>query len=440
MSGQASTTTQRYRLSRNSSTDYYSVYGMPGVVGIGVSGGKQRLSRWKLCVLTVILMMGSMTSAHSQSDEDQAENVEELRAQRREVHADRLANAKAVDVETAAIEDLNEALSTFQQWINNQQLVVEIARAEAQSAQQARDEALADVAILSQQLQRLEDQIRESAVRSFVEGDPVAVLLESGDPTVSIRRESLVQHLYIGNDDLRDELRRSREELIVGEQRVILASEVAEEKRLDAEEHYRVLVGDSARYQTLLSKSEVRLETLLFERQTLVELDQSISSQLTAAEGQLATLLGTSGFSGGSGGGRGETVSPADVVDVGYGVEVHRDIAENVRTLLAAARLDGVNLAGGGYRDAAAQIRVRRNNCGTSDFAIYEMSPSKCRPPTARPGTSMHEQGRAIDFTYNGALITSRSGAGWEWLETNASSYGLFNLPYEPWHFSTNGS
>ena len=51
----------------------------------------------------------------------------------------------------------------------------------------------------------------------------------------------------------------------------------------------------------------------------------------------------------------------------------------------------------------------------------------------------MHEQGKAIDFTYNGSIIKSRSGPGWEWLAANASSYGLFNLPTEPWHFSTNG-
>jgi len=51
----------------------------------------------------------------------------------------------------------------------------------------------------------------------------------------------------------------------------------------------------------------------------------------------------------------------------------------------------------------------------------------------------MHEQGRAIDFTFNGRIINRRSGAAWNWLAANAERYGLYNLPSEPWHWSTNG-
>ena len=61
--------------------------------------------------------------------------------------------------------------------------------------------------------------------------------------------------------------------------------------------------------------------------------------------------------------------------------------------------------------------------------------------PAPRPGTSMHERGLAIDFTCNGGgVIGSRSGPCWNWLSGNASSYGLYNLPSEPWHWSTNGN
>ncbi len=51
----------------------------------------------------------------------------------------------------------------------------------------------------------------------------------------------------------------------------------------------------------------------------------------------------------------------------------------------------------------------------------------------------MHEQGRAIDFTSNGSLIRSRSNRAFVWLSANAARYGLYNLPSEPWHWSTNG-
>ena len=401
------------------------------------SGGSVGAGRRRMFGLALLLSVFSMPSAYGQSESDEPLGVEELRALRRDVHADRLANAKAIDASVAEIEDLNEALGTFREWINRQTVAVEISRAQAASAGILLDEALADVAVMDDGIERLGREIRERAVVAFVESDSVATLLETGDPTAAVRRDSFSQSLNLSSDDLVDDLRRAREDLVVGQQAVRDASEAAEDKRRAAEEHLRVLESDAEQYQGLLLASETRFETLLSERQSLAELDQSISSELSEAEAKLATLLGGSG--GGSEGGRVDLVSPEDIVDVGYGIEVHREIAESVRQLLEAAQLDGVNLSGGGYRDSAGQIRVRRNNCGTSNYAIYEMPARNCRPPTARPGRSMHEQGKAIDFTYNGSVISSRSGPGWEWLAANASSYGLFNLPSEPWHFSTNG-
>ena len=108
---------------------------------------------------------------------------------------------------------------------------------------------------------------------------------------------------------------------------------------------------------------------------------------------------------------------------------------------LDAAAADGNNLCGGGYRDAYAQIVLRHDNCGTSDYAIYEAPSSACSPPTAPPGTSNHEQGTAIDFTCNGGgTIRSRSSPCFQWLAANAANYGLQNLPSEPWHWSTDGT
>lgn len=131
--------------------------------------------------------------------------------------------------------------------------------------------------------------------------------------------------------------------------------------------------------------------------------------------------------------------SSSEIVNAGNGIWVHNSIADNIRRLLADAAAAGVPLAGGGFRDPAGQIRVRMNNCGTSNYAIYEMPSSQCRPPTAKPGSSMHERGLAIDFTYNGRIIGSRSGPAWDWLSANAANYGLRNLPSEPWHWSTSG-
>ena len=93
-----------------------------------------------------------------------------------------------------------------------------------------------------------------------------------------------------------------------------------------------------------------------------------------------------------------------------------------------------VYLSGGGYRDSAQQIALRQSHCGSSYYAIYQMPSSSCSPPTAIPGTSMHEQGLAIDFD-NCSYGTSV----YNWLSGHAAGYGLYNLPSESWHWSTTG-
>ena len=122
------------------------------------------------------------------------------------------------------------------------------------------------------------------------------------------------------------------------------------------------------------------------------------------------------------------------------GIQVHESIASKVQDLLEHAARDGIRLTGGGYRSAASQIALRRQNCGTSQWAIYQKPSYQCRPPTARPGRSMHERGLAIDFIHNGRGVTSRNSAAFRWLAANAATYGLYNLPSEPWHWSTNGN
>ena len=121
-------------------------------------------------------------------------------------------------------------------------------------------------------------------------------------------------------------------------------------------------------------------------------------------------------------------------------ITVSAAIADQIDGLLLAAEADGIGLTGHGYRDHGRQIALRRAHCGTSDYAIYQMPASRCSPPTARPGTSMHERGEAIDFSCDGMLIRSHSNPCYRWLADHAAEYGLYNLPSEAWHWSTNGS
>jgi hypothetical protein len=126
---------------------------------------------------------------------------------------------------------------------------------------------------------------------------------------------------------------------------------------------------------------------------------------------------------------------PPQLVTV-RGITVDASIADQLEQLLAAAEANGLLLNGSGYRSHDRQIELRRAHCGTSNYAIYEMPSSQCSPPTARPGNSLHEQGLAIDFVN----CSSRSTACHQWLAANAATYGLYNLPSEPWHWSTSGA
>jgi D-alanyl-D-alanine carboxypeptidase len=124
----------------------------------------------------------------------------------------------------------------------------------------------------------------------------------------------------------------------------------------------------------------------------------------------------------------------------GGSVTVAGSIAGNVQALLNAAADDGVSLcAVSGWRSPEKQIELRREHCGSSNYAIYYMPASQCSPPTARPGSSMHERGLAIDFSCNGGGAIRYGNSCWNWLAAHANDYGLYNLPSEPWHWSTSG-
>ncbi len=129
------------------------------------------------------------------------------------------------------------------------------------------------------------------------------------------------------------------------------------------------------------------------------------------------------------------TSSPIRGQSVVGGITVADRIAGNVQRLLAAAAADGLNLRGTGFRSPDIQIALRRQNCGTTQFDIFIKSSSLCSPPTARPGTSNHETGLAIDFRN----CSTRATRCYRWLNENARRFGLFNFPPEPWHWSVNG-
>ena len=150
-------------------------------------------------------------------------------------------------------------------------------------------------------------------------------------------------------------------------------------------------------------------------------------------------LFGAKVGGGGGGGDCSKVTSGApkgDTVVVGNNMRVHKCFGPTIDKMVKDAAADGITLgANSSWRDPAEQIALRKQNCGTSHYAIYEMPASQCTPPTAIPGTSRHERGLAIDFSNS----ASHGTAVFKWLSANGSKYHLTNLPSEPWHWSWDG-
>lgn len=188
---------------------------------------------------------------------------------------------------------------------------------------------------------------------------------------------------------------------------------------------------------------EDRLERQLAEVESLRELDARAARELAAAEAAVRAAAGPAGSGSSSGPSSGVAAGPpvgADQITVIRGIPIHRSIVANLESMLAAAAADGVQISGSGYRSSARQVQLRQAHCGSTPFDVYEKPASQCSPPTARPGRSMHERGLAVDLTVGGRAITTRSSPAFRWLADNASRFGFFNLPSEPWHWSVNGS
>ncbi len=123
------------------------------------------------------------------------------------------------------------------------------------------------------------------------------------------------------------------------------------------------------------------------------------------------------------------------------GEKVNVEIAQRFADMLLAAEeaeLDLIVLDG--FRSTADQVEMRKIN-GCPD--IWKSPAESCKIPTARPGSSNHQDGNAVDFRYreNGEelKIEDHNNPAFQWLKQNAKKYGFYNLPSEPWHWSTNG-
>lgn len=263
------------------------------------------------------------------------------------------------------------------------------------------------------------------------------VILAADDLNDAARRQRMATAASEANARTLTRLRAAKVAAVAAEEQARAAAEAAKQAVAAASAAAKALTTRRAAQEAALVAVAGRLERSLAEAAALADIDAEAATTMAERDGPLATLP-----------------RPAQPIPVFFvprsavsvvtvrvgGIRVAQSLGPRLEALLAAAAGAGIPLGGGGYRDPAAQIALRAANCGSTDYDVYERPSAECSPPTALPGTSMHEQGLAIDLTSNGRAILSDADPEFAWLAANAPSFGLINLAGEPWHWSTTGS
>jgi len=399
-----------------------------------------------------------------QQKELEAQLAEEKRI-RDEAQAELLGKVLEVDLQQA---DVNEVLVAFDQLrllVNEQRADLDQAELALAAAEASVEAAIQRVLSLDEQHSELGQRVIDLIVQTYIGHDALVEgsygLVRTGDIYDAARIRVLIGAALGDLNATGDQLRALTIDAELALREFERAEELRDVRRVESERALEDLLDAVEQEAIVLVELEDELDTLLYEQAALQEWNDAAAADVAETADLVASAItgqrrietelkrrkaeeerrrreaeerarqereGTAG-----------QLTDGKLVWVG-GIQVHESIANNVRNLLEHAARDGIRLTGGGYRSAASQIALRRAHCGTSQWAIYQKPSYQCRPPTARPGRSMHEQGKAIDFRHNGRSVNSRNSTAFRWLAANAKTYGLFNLPSEPWHWSTNGN
>ena len=434
----------------------------------------------RLALIVGVVALGSGAAvwspvASGADDPDPAKTERErddVRSQRAEVdlQIDAL-QAKDVEVQ-AALSELENNVATQQAELDE----AERAHEEAEGELAAAIQAVADAQLRIDELNRRADEL---VVQSFV-SPPTDNALDAfrADSLSDAAVKQAVIEIQADTDaDILDQLDEAHEDMEVEQANKTAAEAAAEEHKDEAAQELVDVQAALDQQQDFAADLEERLNAKLAEAESLKEFDKALSDRLVREQAEVARRLRAmqeaaerqrradqaAARAAAAAADRPAPASdsapripamspPASVVRPAPGglatvtcphggsVTVAGSIAGNVQALLNAAANDGVSLcAVSGWRSPEKQIELRRAHCGSSNYAIYYMPASQCSPPTARPGSSMHERGLAIDFSCNGGGAIRYGNSCWNWLAAHANDYGLYNLPSEPWHWSTSG-
>lgn len=347
-----------------------------------------------------------------------------------EVRRQQAEKAMAIDLLNTSAVQVQARLAQVERWVSAQEQVVAAAQAELVAANVAAGAARTAEEAKAAELADLEALMREIAVEAFIRPRQMAGLavLVERDFGEAAKADVMLRARSDRDNEVADELAAAevalRELRKVADEEARRAKRVAEEAASALDELHRARLEQVG----LAERIKVDLETTVLAVQELggAEMEATLAVQ-RETEALLARVTR-------------DSIVP--LVEVG-GFRVHADIAPALEGLLAEAARDGIILRGWGHRSTQQQVALRRQHCGgegVSDAdAVYGRPAAACSPPTAKPGTSMHELGLAIDFTHDGASIGTRSSPAFQWLAEHAAAYGLYNLPSEPWHWSVNG-
>ncbi|MEY2590453.1 MAG: hypothetical protein QOJ67_2437 [Acidimicrobiaceae bacterium] len=365
-----------------------------------------------------------------------ADTPQQQRDKVRQQKADLAGQLDALNADHAKVE---QALADLRANVAGQEAALADVRRQADQARAEADTARAAEAATTAHIAGLRADLRSAAVAAYVgtgQGEAV-VANDAGNlpPSDRLLREAYAAAQGTRTVVLVDQLRVAEHDL--GVQRTAAEAATAEAERKAAEIDGRLAELRTAReqQQAFATAVENRIDDTLNEAANLAAIDKKLSDQIAAEAAALARRVPV----GGRGGvGRGPSGAPVPLATT-HGITVNASIVNQLDRMLNAADADGFALTGSGYRDSSQQVALRQAHCGSSQYDIYDKPPSQCRPPTARPGQSNHEQGLAVDFAYQGSAIQSHSNPAWQWLNAHAGAFGFANLPSEPWHWSVDG-